>query len=180
MGVIQGSINGMLGTAAVAATASKHIMQQEQAATDKALETLGKEGEMTKALAKEQDEIMAKNAELDKKDAELDKKENQHKAALEKLEKDRKVDDVNRGQLRKFYKGYNEEFTPYGYLQRGNKLNAESMSLLEQRGAIRDEREMAEKAMQSLDMRAQAKQDLMLRARKQAMKAGIKVDGGNI
>lgn len=180
MGVIQGSINGMLGTAAVAATASRHIIQQEQAATDKALETLGKEGEMTKALAKEQDEITAKNAELDKREEELGNKTSQHQAALEKLEQDRKVDDINRSQLRQFYPGYDKEFTPYGYLQRGNKLNAEGISLLEQRGAIMDEREMAQKAMQSLQMRAQAKQDLMLRARKQAMKAGIKVDGGNI
>ena len=45
MGAIQGAVNNVLGTAAVAATAVKHIGEQEQAKTDKAINDMVELGE---------------------------------------------------------------------------------------------------------------------------------------
>ena len=84
MGAIQGAVNSMLGTAAVAATAVKHIGEQEQAKTDKAINDMVELGESGPKLKAESEGLTNELKRIGKENEALeeyfekyaDKKEN--------------------------------------------------------------------------------------------------------
>ena len=71
MGAIQGAVNQMLGSAAVAATAVKHIGEQKEAAKTKALEDVISVGEDLPKLKEEAEGLANTNLNLAKEEEAL-------------------------------------------------------------------------------------------------------------